>query len=56
VFSMRSLPGCYKQDKEVVGSTTLETVTRQRLAKTQQTEDLVRAEVNCGVCELAIAL
>jgi hypothetical protein len=26
------------------------------LAKTQQTEDLVRAVLNCRVCELAIVL
>jgi hypothetical protein len=56
VFSARSVPGCYKQDKssvvlvvresptskdvntEVEGSTALESVTRQRLEKKQQTE------------------
>jgi hypothetical protein len=37
----------------VEGSTALEAVTRQRLVKTQQTDCAV---VNCGVCELTIAL
>jgi hypothetical protein len=34
----------------------VEAVTRQCLVKTLQTEDLVRAVVNCRLCELAIAL
>jgi hypothetical protein len=49
VFSMLSLPRCYKQDKsrvskgvntEVEGSTVLEAVTRQRVVKIQQTEEI----------------
>jgi hypothetical protein len=31
-------------------------VTKQRPVKIQQTEETVRAVVNCSVCELAIAL
>jgi hypothetical protein len=56
VFSVRSVPRCYKQDNskielvvrqssaikdvntEAEGLTALEAITRQRLAKTQQTE------------------
>jgi hypothetical protein len=41
---------------EVEGSTTLRAVTRQRLLKTVDGEDLVRVVVNCRVCELSIAL
>jgi hypothetical protein len=41
---------------EFEGSTALEAVTRPRLVKTQQTEKIVLAVVNCSVCELATAL
>jgi hypothetical protein len=37
-------------------ATVLEAVTKQRLVKTQQTEYLVRAVLNYGMCELALAL
>jgi hypothetical protein len=37
-------------------NTELGAVTKQRLVKTQQTEDLAPATVNCKMCELAIAL
>jgi hypothetical protein len=46
---MRSFSGCYKQDKEIEGSTALEAITRQRLEKTKQTEELVRA-VSAAEC------
>jgi hypothetical protein len=41
---------------EAEKTTALEAVTRQLPVKTQQTEDLVRAVVNCRMYELAIAL
>jgi hypothetical protein len=40
---------------EAEEATALEAITR-RLVKTQQTEDLVYAIMNCRACELAIAL
>jgi hypothetical protein len=69
VFSVRSMPRCYKQD-----SWSNELVVRQSPAgknviteaevrheetngeDTADRKDLVRAVVNCRICELAIAL
>jgi hypothetical protein len=61
VISRTSLDFSYLWDSkymntEVEGSTALEAVTRQRLVKTADYENLVRIVVNCRVCELAIAL
>jgi hypothetical protein len=41
---------------EAEGTTALEVITRQRLMKIQQTEELVRAVVNCRTRESVIAL
>jgi hypothetical protein len=43
-------------DTEDEEATTLEAVTRRQPVKKQQTEDFVRAVVNCRVCEKALAL
>jgi hypothetical protein len=53
---VRQSPASKDAKTEVEGFTALEAVTRQRLVKLQQTEDLVRAVVDCRVCELVTAL
>jgi hypothetical protein len=54
---VRQPPASKDVNTEAEEAIELEAVTRKRLAKTQQTEkDLVRAVLNCRVCELAIAL
>jgi hypothetical protein len=50
---MRQLPASKDMNMEVEKATALEAITRQEPAKTHQTEDFIRAVVNCRVHELA---
>jgi hypothetical protein len=43
-------------NREAEWAVALQAVTRQRLVKTADWRDFVRAVANCSMCELAIAL
>jgi hypothetical protein len=53
---VRYSPASKDVNTEAGEVTALKAVTRQRFVKTQQTENLVRAVVNCRVHELVIAI
>jgi hypothetical protein len=55
-LAVRQSPASKDVNTEVEESVALAAVTKQRLVKIQQVEDLLRAVVHCRVCELVIAL
>jgi hypothetical protein len=53
---VRQSPANKDVNTEAEEPTILEAVTRRQPVKIQQTEELIRAVVNCRACELAITL